>query len=61
MRIKVKSMLISFFDIKGDCSQKKFVMVGQTVNSAYHCDVYGDCVKMCEGFALNFGDKRSGR
>jgi hypothetical protein len=28
-----------------DCSQ------GQRVNSAYCCDFYGDCVKMCEDFA----------
>jgi hypothetical protein len=28
---------------------------GTTVNSAYYCD----CVKFCEDFALNFGDKRT--
>jgi hypothetical protein len=35
---KVRSMLIIFFDFKG-ILQKEFVLVGQTVNSAYYCDV----------------------
>jgi hypothetical protein len=35
---KVKSMLIIFFDIKG-IDHKGFVLAGQTVNSAYYCDV----------------------
>jgi hypothetical protein len=37
---------------------KEFLLVGRTVNSAYSCD--GDCVKMCEDFAPNFSDKRTG-
>jgi hypothetical protein len=38
MKSKVKRMLIIFFDIKGNV-HKEFVLVGQTVNSAYYCDV----------------------
>jgi hypothetical protein len=33
---------------------KEFVLAGHTVNSAF---CYGDYVKKCEDFALNFGDK----
>jgi hypothetical protein len=54
VKSKVKSMLIIFFDIKG-IVHKEFLLAGQTVNSAYYCYFYGDCVKMCEDFALNFG------
>jgi hypothetical protein len=35
---KVKSIVIIFFDIKG-IAHKEFVLAGQTVNSAYYCDV----------------------
>jgi hypothetical protein len=35
---KVKSMLITLFDIKG-IVHKEFVLAGQTVNSTYYCDV----------------------
>jgi hypothetical protein len=35
---KVKSMLNIFYDIKG-IVHKQFVLAGQTVNSAYYCDV----------------------
>jgi hypothetical protein len=38
MRSKVKSMLIIFFGIKG-IVHKKFIFAGQTLNSAYYCDV----------------------
>jgi hypothetical protein len=38
VKSNVKSMLIIFFDIKG-IVHKKFVLVGQTDNSAYYCDV----------------------
>jgi hypothetical protein len=36
VKSKVKSMLIIFIDIK---VHKEFVLAGQTVNSAYYCDV----------------------
>jgi hypothetical protein len=39
VKSKVKSRLIIFFDIKG-IVHKEFVMAGQTVNSAYCCDVW---------------------
>jgi hypothetical protein len=35
---KVKSIFIIFFDIKG-IVHKEFVLAGQTVDSAYKCDV----------------------
>jgi hypothetical protein len=38
VKSKVKSMLIIFFDIKG-IVHKQFILAGQTVNSAYYCDV----------------------
>jgi hypothetical protein len=34
---------------------KEFILAGQAVNSPY----YWDCMKMCENFAPNFGDKRT--
>jgi histone-lysine N-methyltransferase SETMAR len=38
MKNKVKSMLIIFLGIKG-IVHKKFIFAGQTLNSAYYCDV----------------------
>jgi hypothetical protein len=38
MKIKVKSMLIIFFDIK-EIVHKEFFLTGQTVNSACSCDI----------------------
>jgi hypothetical protein len=38
VKSKNKSMLIIFFDFKG-IVHKEFVLAGQTVNSAYHCNV----------------------
>jgi hypothetical protein len=51
-------MLIIFFDIKG-IVYKEFILVGQSVLHTT-AKFYGDCMKMCEGFAPNFGDKRTG-
>jgi hypothetical protein len=45
MKSKFKRMLNIFFDIKG--------IPHTTVTS------YSDCVKVCEDFAPNFGDKRT--
>jgi hypothetical protein len=56
VKSKVKNILIILFDIKG-IVHKEFILVSQTVNFAYSCDFCGDCVKMCEDFAPNFGDK----
>jgi hypothetical protein len=52
---KVRSMLISFLSIK-EIVHKEFVLESQT--SVPHTTVtfYGDCLKMCEDFAPNFGD-----
>jgi hypothetical protein len=38
VKSKVKSIFIAFFAIKGKV-YKEFALAGQTVNSAYHCDV----------------------
>jgi hypothetical protein len=38
VKSKVKSMLVIFFEIKGN-DDKEFVLAGQTVNSAYYSDV----------------------
>jgi histone-lysine N-methyltransferase SETMAR len=38
VKSKVKSMLIIFFDIKGTV-HREFILAGQTVSSAYYCDV----------------------
>jgi hypothetical protein len=56
MKIKIKSKRIIFFDSKG-IGNKEFVL--QATQSISHATVtfYGDCVKMCEDFAPNFGDK----
>jgi hypothetical protein len=50
-------MLTIFFDIEG-IVYKEFILAGQTVNSHTTMSFYGDCVKMCEDFAPNFGDKK---
>jgi hypothetical protein len=51
-------MLLILFDIEGNV-HKEFFPAGQTVNSAYYCDVYGDCVNMCEHYSLNVATKNS--
>jgi hypothetical protein len=38
VKSKVRSMLIIFFYIKG-IVYKEFILAGQTVNSAYYCDI----------------------
>jgi hypothetical protein len=38
VKSKVKSMVIIFFDMKG-IVHKEFVLAGQTVISAYYCNV----------------------
>jgi hypothetical protein len=45
-------MLIIFFDIKG-IVHKEFVLAGQTVYLTF----YGNWVKLCKDFVLNFGGK----
>jgi len=40
VRSNVKSMIITFFDVKG-IVHKEFVSTGQTVNSGFYCDVLG--------------------
>jgi hypothetical protein len=56
---KAESMLIIFFNIKG-IVHKGIVLAGQTVSSAYYCDVSWRLHEMCKHFAANFGDKGTG-
>jgi hypothetical protein len=52
---KLESMLIIFFDVQNS-SWRDNKPIPQTTLM-----LYGDCVKMCEDFASNFGDdKRTG-
>ena len=54
----VKSMIITFFDIKR-IVHKEFVPTGQNVNSGFYCDIlWGNCVNMREDVAPNFGENR---
>jgi hypothetical protein len=56
---KVKNMLLSFFDIKEMFTENSS---WQAKRSIPHTTVtfYSDCLKMCEDFTPNFGDKRTG-
>jgi hypothetical protein len=56
---KVKGALIIVFGVEG-IGHKKFVLADQTISSAYAVTFYGNCVKMCEDFASNFGDNITG-
>jgi hypothetical protein len=56
VKSRVKSMLITSYHIKR-IVYNEFVLADQTLNSAYYCDFYSDCLKMCEEFTLKFGDK----
>jgi hypothetical protein len=49
-------MLIIFFDIKR-IVQREFILAGKQSILHTTVTVYGDCVKMCEDFPPNFGDK----
>jgi hypothetical protein len=54
---KVTSIL---FDVKR-IVHKEFIQASQAVNSEHYCEkFYDDYMKMCEHFAPDFGDKRTG-
>jgi hypothetical protein len=57
MKSKVKSMLIIFFNIKGLFTKNSSWQAKQSIQ---HTIVmfYGDCMKMCEDFTLNFGNHK---
>jgi predicted oxidoreductase len=55
---EVKSMLFMLFDMKG-VVHKEFALSGQRVNPHITVMYHGDCVKMCENFATDFGDKKN--
>jgi hypothetical protein len=59
VKSKVKIMLIIFFDIKRIVHKELFRPNWQAKQSIPHTTVpfYGDCMKMCEDFNRNFGDK----
>jgi hypothetical protein len=58
VKSKIKSMLIVFFVIKGVVHKK---LSWQAKQSIMHTVMfYGGCAKICEDFAPNFGNKRSG-
>jgi hypothetical protein len=60
MKSKVKSMFITFFDIKG-IVHKESILVGQAVNSAYYCDVLWQLHENVQRLhPQKFGDKRTG-
>jgi hypothetical protein len=56
MKSKFISMLMVFFDVIGNV-HKELNLAGQTVS----CSVtfYGHCLKMCEDFALNYGNRNT--
>jgi hypothetical protein len=57
MKGKVKSTLIVFFDTWRTAHKGP-----QAKQSTAHTNVtfFDNCVKMCEDFALSYGDKRTG-
>jgi hypothetical protein len=59
VKSKVKVMLVTFFDIEGIVHKNLSWKAKQSIP---HTTVtfYGECVKMREDFASNFGDKRTG-
>jgi len=59
VKSNLKSMIITFFDIKG-IVHKEFVPTGQTVNSGSTVKFCGDCRKKCEDIIPNFGENRPG-
>jgi hypothetical protein len=56
LKSRFKSIFIILFDMKRTV-YKEFFQAVQSINSAYYCDIYSNCVKLCEDFAPNFGDK----
>jgi hypothetical protein len=59
VKSKFKSMPINFFGIKGIAHKDSSSQAKQSILHAT-LTFYGNCVKMCEDFAPNFGDKRTG-
>jgi transposase len=53
VKSNLKSMIITFFDIKGFV-HKEFAPTGRTVNSGSTAKFCGDCVKKCEDIAPKF-------
>jgi hypothetical protein len=56
VKSKVKSMLITFFVIKG-VVHREFVLAGQAVILYTTVTLYGDCMKLCESFARTLATK----
>jgi hypothetical protein len=53
---KLKSMLISFFDIKG-IVHKEFILADKWSIPHTTGIFYGNCMNMCKDFVPNFGKK----
>jgi hypothetical protein len=56
---KVKNMLIIFFDIKAIFTKNSFRQAKQSI-PRIALTSYCDCVKICEDFTPNLGDKKGG-
>jgi hypothetical protein len=56
---QVKSMLIIFFDFKEIVHKELSWQAKQSIPHII-MTFYSNCVKMCEHFAQNFGNKRTG-
>ena len=59
VKSNVKSMIITFFDVKGTV-HKEFVPTGQTVNSGLYCDVLRRLRENVRRRRPNFGENRPG-
>jgi hypothetical protein len=59
VKSEVKSILIIFIGIKSLFTRNLFWQAKQSIS---HTTVmfYGNCMKLCDDFAPNFGDKRTG-
>jgi hypothetical protein len=55
VKSEVKNMPINFFGISGTV-YKEFDLAGQTISSHTTVTFYGDYLKMCEDFTVNFGN-----
>jgi hypothetical protein len=59
VKIKVKRLLILFFDAK-EIGHEEFFLAGQIVISAYYCDVLRRLCEICKDFSPKFGDISTG-
>jgi hypothetical protein len=60
VKCKVKRMHILSFDIK-EIINNELVLAGQTLNSAYYCEILRRLLVNVPNIAPKFGDRRTGR